>query len=181
MIDRTWTTLLGNCSVCFTGLLFLVAGSHKLFAQSRFSGFLADYRLVPARWTGVVSWVIIGAEFAVPLALVSTQTRDAGGVLAISLLLGYALGMAINLYRGRRQIECGCGGPPQPLSGSLLVRNGCLAAVTLLIFMPRTGLTSVASAAMGFAAGLVLWSVYAFISQVLSNQSQLNQLVGEHS
>ena len=54
----------------------------------------------------------------------NSRPRIVGGA---ALLLAYAAVMAINLVRGRRFIDCGCGGAAQPLSLGLVLRNVVLA------------------------------------------------------
>ena len=57
----------------------------------------------------------------------ASTTRLAAGIAA--LLLGlYAAGIVVNLRRGRRHIDCGCGvgSRAQPISAGLVVRNTVL-------------------------------------------------------
>ena len=53
----------------------------------------------------------------------------------LALLVLYSAAIAINLLRGRRDIECGCGGAAThvPLSGWLLARNAALMATALAV------------------------------------------------
>jgi len=53
----------------------------------------------------------------------------------LALLVLYSSAIAINLVRGRRDIECGCGGAAThvPLSGWLLARNAALMATALAV------------------------------------------------
>jgi hypothetical protein len=46
--------------------------------------------------------------------------------------------IALNLWRGRRTIDCGCGalGARQPISEWLLVRNAVVAVAALLVLSP---------------------------------------------
>jgi hypothetical protein len=50
----------------------------------------------------------------------------------------FTAAIALNLARGRRDLDCGCFGPllRQPLSGWLVVRNGLLALLVLATFTP---------------------------------------------
>jgi hypothetical protein len=50
-------------------------------------------------------------------------------LLAFVILGVYTVAMSVNLARGRRYIDCGCGDLPTPLSGWLLLRNGLLMAL----------------------------------------------------
>jgi len=57
------------------------------------------------------------------------------------LLSLYAAGISINLYRGRRDIDCGCNGPAstQALSWWLVSRNLVFLGLVLLAMEPSTG------------------------------------------
>jgi hypothetical protein len=49
----------------------------------------------------------------------------------------YCIAIAINLARGRTEIDCGCGGTEsKPLSGLLLIRNTLLAIAGLGVLLP---------------------------------------------
>ena len=74
--------------------------------------------------------------------------------------------MAMNLYRGRRFIDCGCAGAAghQPLSGWLVARNLLLAVLALAAMLPVqarplvwvdaiTVAAAVGAAALLYAAG----------------------------
>jgi hypothetical protein len=63
-------------------------------------------------------------------------TRDPALLGFTGLILLYAAAMAVNLLRGRRQIDCGCGGEVHPLSWMLVLRNGVLAAAGLAVAGP---------------------------------------------
>ena len=72
--------------------------------------------------------------------VVLPATRHFGAALAIALLVMFALAMAINLVRGRTEIDCGCfkSGLRQTVSGWLVGRNLLLAAGTVLLWLPAT-------------------------------------------
>jgi hypothetical protein len=70
--------------------------------------------------------------------IVLPVTRSVALAGAIVLLALYGAAIAVNLRRGRREIDCGCGGPAtrQPLSGWLLLRNAVLAAAAGAALLP---------------------------------------------
>jgi hypothetical protein len=57
---------------------------------------------------------------------------------AVALLVLYSVAIAINLVRGRREIDCGCFGPAArvPLSGGLVARNALLIGAAALVSLP---------------------------------------------
>lgn len=119
-------------------LLFLHAALHKLRDLPAFVKALADYEILPAAaaWPAACSVVAIELGLSIALALV---TDPVPALAAAALLLAYGAAIAINLWRGRRDIDCGCAGPAgrTRLSPSLLIRNLVLAAASLVSALPE--------------------------------------------
>lgn len=157
----------------FTALLFLRAAWHKAADFGTFTGYVADYRLVLERLVEPAAHLLIAAEFATVLLLVLPLTAGFGAVFALVLLGLYAAGIAINLARRRTSIECGCGGPAQPLSPVLLLRNAFLAAIAATVFAATEQPLGFAEAAAALGCGLTLWLIYAVIEQLLANAGHI--------
>ena len=119
-------------------LLFFVAAGHKLQDLGRFGATLAEYRLLPARLVPLAAALVVAVEVAAAGALLVPGARAAGLLSAATLLLVYGAAVAINLARGRRDIDCGCAGPAvrRPISGALVARNAALAALALAGLFP---------------------------------------------
>ena len=117
-------------------LLFLSAALHKLKHGARFDAVLGAYRLLPAPLLTPARKTLATAEGLLALALLVPATWPVAGPAAAALLIAYGLAMAINLSRGRRHIDCGCGETPHSLSGALLLRNALLAAAALALVLP---------------------------------------------
>ncbi len=145
-----WLSLVAGTAVVFTVLLFARALVHKLADFTAFTGFVADYGVVPERMVRPAALAVVAAEAAVVALLLIPATAAAGGVLAAAVLAAYGLAMAAVIRSGRRFVECGCGGAVQPVGRPLLVRNAILAAVAL-------------SAAIGGADGFGLGETLAVI------------------
>ncbi|GMW06054.1 MAG: MauE/DoxX family redox-associated membrane protein [Gammaproteobacteria bacterium] len=110
--------------------LLAAAGIGKLRDRRRFDGTVLDYRLLPPRLALRLAAPLPWVELALGVGLLA-GVRQAG--LAAALLFGvYGVAMAVNLARGRRLIDCGCGDEPQRLNGWLVLRNVLLAAAALL-------------------------------------------------
>lgn len=132
MIDPLITIVMATS----LALLFLLAARHKISAHRRFEAQLAAYRILPEPMVSPVARVLPWIEIAVAISLLFAITRPLGAVIAAALLSLYAMAMAINLSRGRSQIDCGCGDTPQALSGLLLLRNVVLTTGALLLLAP---------------------------------------------
>jgi hypothetical protein len=153
--------ILGLSASMAVGLVFMLAGAGKLRHRDLFPGVVANYRLLPASMVAPVAAVlpvmemIIGANLLVRGMAVSVYAAT-----AMALLLIFAAAMAINIARGRRHIDCGCGRSQlrQPLSWLLVGRNVLLAAILVpgLLPAPAPGL---AEYAIALAGGLAIFVI----------------------
>ncbi len=113
--------------------VFVVAAASKLRAHDEFVGVLHNYRLLPEPLERPVAWALPGVEGLVALGLLIEPTRPYAAVGAAALLVVFSLAMAVNLARGRRDIDCGCFASTlrQRLSWGLIGRNGVLLVMAL--------------------------------------------------
>ncbi len=119
--------------VAGSSLLFAAGVVEKLRDPRRFVAAVRAYRLLPSPVVSAAAGAIMLTEAALALAVwTDAWQRQALGSMA-ALLSVYWLAIAINLKRGRRDIDCGCSGPAmrQTLSGGLLVRNALLVVLVL--------------------------------------------------
>lgn len=123
--------------------LFAWAAIHKLRDVDSFRAALEGYDLVPPLWTIPAGAFLIAAEVGIATGLWLPRVHPVAGGAAAALLLLYAGAVAINLVRGRRDIDCGCAGPArrQTISGALVLRNAVLAAAALISALPAEART----------------------------------------
>jgi len=117
-------------------LLLGAAALHKLRDRASFAAVLAEYRVLPGAALHVGVWLVPALEAGVAVALV--LLGPSGPAAAALLLALYGGAIALNLARGRRELDCGCLGPSlrQPISGSLVGRNALLVAAALACLLP---------------------------------------------
>jgi hypothetical protein len=116
--------------------LFAHAAWHKLRAFREFTVILASYRLMPAALVTPAAALLAAIEAAIAVGAVLNAPAAFYGAAA---LLGlYALAIAVNLVRDRALLDCGCGGPPQPISGWLVLRNLVLIGVAACALLPTS-------------------------------------------
>jgi hypothetical protein len=117
-------------------LILFAAAWHKLAEREAFALALGAYRLLPqpAVPAAAIALPIVEIALGVGILLPATREPALGGVAL--LMFAYALAIAANLARGRRDIDCGCGGDSQPLSWALVLRNAVLAAAALIAGRP---------------------------------------------
>ena len=163
--------------VCWMlGLLMASAARHKLLNWARFKASFAAYRLVPGRMVTASAALILAAEVAVSFGLFALMKPAL--LAAAALLMVYMVAMAINLARGRRFIDCGCGDEPAPLSYMLLARNTVLAGLAVWAALVQGGTSSLTWLAGGVAlvAAVLAYGVYLSIEQLLANRARYDRL-----
>lgn len=126
-------------------LVFAGAVRHKLAAPADFAAAVRAYRLVPASAAGAVAALLVVAEAAAAVLLVWPAGVRLGAAVAAALLGLYAAAIAVNLARGRRDLDCGCAGPAarRPVSGALVVRNLLYLVGALALLAPAGARTLV--------------------------------------
>ena len=117
-------------------LLFFMASRHKFESIPHFQAQLGAYQVVPKALLPIFARVLPWIEMSVVFLLLIPATRVFAASVCVVLLVSYALAMAVNLYRGRTDIDCGCGAKPQGISVWLLLRNAVLAFGALIIAIP---------------------------------------------
>jgi len=153
-------------------LLFFMAARHKMSDPHRFKAQLAAYELVPQALLPVSARALPLLEMALVFMLLVPFTRAFAAVIAALLLSVYALAMAVNMLRGRTDIDCGCGDQPQLLSYWLLLRNLVLIAGSCLLIVPAGGRALVwADAILLVLMTAVLAMVYLMVEQLVRNHS----------
>lgn len=115
--------------------VLLLGALEKVRDMAAFSAIVSAYGILPARFGGGFARVYTLAEIAAGVLLLMPGWQASGAALALLVLAVATLGLAVNLARGHRDIDCGCGGPASRgpagshggLSWWLVLRNGGLA------------------------------------------------------
>jgi hypothetical protein len=151
--------------------LFAGAAAHKLRAYAEWPGVVRNYRLVPDAGSGVLAALLVGLEAVTTAALLWPAFRGLGAVLAASLLSAYALGIGINLRRGRTHIDCGCFGVRlrEGIAPWMICRNVVLAALALSLCLPTSdrplAIGEVAFAVIAVVTAAFLYPVLAVVTR----------------
>lgn len=137
--------IVGGAAATVVALLFLVAGIDKLRHRALLPGVIANYRLLPPALVAPAAAALPVAELAIAALLllglllpIPPPISFGAPLLAAGLLLLFAAAMAINIQRGRRHIDCGCGhaGLRQQLGWGQVLRNVVLAVGLLPLMLP---------------------------------------------
>lgn len=121
--------------------VFGAAAATKLRSPDVFAGVVENYGLLPAWLVRPAALALPPAELAAALGLLVPAARPAAAGLAVLLLLLFAVAMAVNIARGRREIDCGCfvGLLRQRVGWPLVARNLLLAGLGLPLAMADGG------------------------------------------
>ena len=119
-------------------LLLAAAASQKLREPAAFAAAVDGYHLTPSWAAAPLAAALLLGEIVAAGLLVMPSVHSSGALLTAALLALYAAAMAINLGRGRRDLDCGCGGPGtrRPVSGALVLRNLVVASAALPLLLP---------------------------------------------
>ncbi len=159
-------------------LTFLTGAWFKLRARETFEGVVYNYRVLPELAVRPASYVLPLAELAVGSGLAYSPARLYAAIGAIVLLTVFNIAIAINLLRGRREIDCGCFSSvlKQRLSGGLIVRNfGLIGLAAWLAWgVPRASIGTVEwlDWVVGVAMALAVTLVY-MTASLLATQARL--------
>jgi Methylamine utilisation protein MauE len=134
---------LGFVIVLGSALLLASAALQKFRGLARFSDIVTAHRVLPEALSRPVACLVPCVETAIALALVWQPMRNGAVLAAMVLLIVYAGSLGINLLRGRRDLDCGCGAARdrRPIAAWMVWRNVLLAAavgVTALPWSPRS-------------------------------------------
>ena len=157
-------------------LLLATAAFHKLRDPIAFWQVVAAYRLVPEFFARAVAFVIPTIEIALAVSLLVFVGTGLPVIAVIFLWLVYGAAIAINLLRGRLQLECGCGGlaADQTIHWGLVGRNGLLVATTGLLLLPSNARALFwLDFSTAFFGALVLILLYAAMDHLLRNSALL--------
>ncbi len=148
----------GILLVAALALLFASAAWHKARSVSEFTAVFVAYRVLPAAVSGRIAWAVPMLELAIAAALPWEPSRRAAAVAGIVLLIAYAGGIALNLARGRRDLDCGCAGAGnrRSIAGWMVWRNLLLAACLGVAAMPWSPRTLDAIDVLTIAGGLAV-------------------------
>ncbi len=173
------STLPATIVTLFLSYLFIVGGGQKLSDLHSFQHALEEYKVLPASWSALASLLIPLTEVLAGLAVLIPSVRSPALMVLAVLLAAYTAAIAINILRGRADLDCGCAGPgqKQTINAWLLGRNIVLLSMALLS----------ASVSAVAAIGLLSWGfaflgatltvlIYHVVNQLIANNTLLRRI-----
>jgi hypothetical protein len=157
--------------IACAGLLFLVAALHKLRDLRRFREVFAAYQILPVAAGRLLAPVVPALELAVAVGLLVDDLRTLALRTGVGLMLAYGAGIAINLARGRRDLDCGCAGPNdrRPIAAWMVWRNVGMAILLSAVLLPWSDRPVVATDAVTVGFGTACCAlVYLCLDRLLA-------------
>jgi hypothetical protein len=171
--------LLCQLATAGVALVLLVGAAQKFRDLGAFADALENYALLPIALVWPLARALPAFEALAGMALLSPGSRPWGAGLATALLLLVSAAIAINLVRGRRDIDCGCGGfeDEQHLSWALVGRNAVLLALLAASLAPVAPRALAWLDYVSLLAGAAsLFGLYVLTNQLLANRPRLARL-----
>ncbi len=173
----TWTLAVA------LAMLFAASAAMKFAAPTQFASAMENYRILPSMLVAPVAWALPALEALGAVGILFPATRCGASWLIAALLALFTAAIAVNLARGRREIDCGCFGTAlrQTLSGWLIARNAILVAAAVAIEVPVhwRPLDVADFVTIGFGAA-TLTVLYASMNYLLSNAPWIRELERLH-
>lgn len=148
----------------FLALMFATAALSKLGHAEEFYGVVRNFRILPDGLSRVTALVLPVVELAVAVGLLIGATAVPAAIAAAALLAVFGVAIAINVVRGRTQIDCGCfrNGLKQQIGWALVARNALMTASALVVagLLPAAAAPALPEALVGMLAGLVAMMLY---------------------
>lgn len=139
------------------GFVFLVSFLGKARNVDGFLASVVAYEILPRRAAIVFGAVVIPIEAVVALSLLAGIQAKAGEFVALILIGIFALGVGVNLARGRR-VACGCFGArdKERISIRTLLRLGLLGAGISLLLAYGSAIPLITDSLAGMAIRISL-------------------------
>ncbi|HMA52551.1 MAG TPA: MauE/DoxX family redox-associated membrane protein [Magnetospirillaceae bacterium] len=147
------------------GLIFLAAAWGKLRHRLEFQGVVANYKLLPDALVAPFALILPPLEAVVGALLPTGFFSPWAELTAAGLLAVFAAAMALNIRRGRTDIDCGCfqSALKQTLGWTLVARNAVLVLAVGLAAVPFDAIPP-----WGRAEGLMAGAVMFVLVQSLN-------------
>ena len=152
----------------FTLTIFARALISKARHRQEFIGVVAAYRLLPQPFVRMTAWMVLILEGIVVLGLLTGHALFWISCLATALLCLFALAMAVNVARGRTEIDCGCFRDTlrQRISYGSVLRNLLLAVVAIVPALVTPTSVSSVQLVNGTCGGITFFLVFLLCEQL---------------
>jgi uncharacterized membrane protein len=173
------SALPATMATLFLSYLFVVGGCQKLSDLRFFQHAVAEYKVLPTSWSGPMSRLIPVAEVVAGLALLIPTARLPALIVIAVLLAAYTAAIALNIVRGRADLDCGCAGPgqEQTINIWLLGRNFVLLAMALFsASVSAIAIPGLLGWGLAFLGATLAALIYHVVNQLIANNTLLRRI-----
>lgn len=157
-------------------MLWSAAAWHKLQDRAGFTRALAGYELLSPPLFRLAGQMLPLLEALLAVCLLVPASRAPAALASAILLVTYGAAMAVNLVRGKADIDCGCAGSEgQVISWWLVSRNALLCCASLAL-LPGTdqGTLTISGFLVATLASAVICVVYIWVGSVLRERTTMD-------
>ncbi len=170
---------ISDATALFMLWLFVATGLQKINPANTtyFSELIVNFGWSDKRFAGVIIKIIGVIEIGTGIAIIVPSSRANAIFMAIALLFAYLAHMAFQLVQGRRDLDCGCGGPTSQLimSSHLLFRNAALIGLAFFCLAPGNTF-QINSWLLSIVVAVVCIVVHQSCEQLINNAQKLKTL-----
>ena len=156
-------------------MLWSAAAWHKLQDRAGFTRALLAYELLSPSLSRLAGQLLPLLEALIAVCLLVPASRAPAALLSATLLVTYGMAMAVNLMRGKADIDCGCAGSAaQLISWWLVLRNVivCCASLALLLRTDQQAIT-VGKFFVALLASALMCVFYVWVGSVLRERTTM--------
>ncbi|MBO1628368.1 MauE/DoxX family redox-associated membrane protein [Bacillus arachidis] len=124
--------------ICFIfGYIFVTSSLSKFLKFEQHYVTVHAYNIVPESTSRLFAWFDSIIELVIGICLLIGFALKINLIFSMFLLLIYTLAITINLFRGRTNIDCGCGGVvgDGKISNKLVFRNVIMITILITIWL----------------------------------------------
>lgn len=146
------------------GTILLTSAIEKIRKKNEHKAIVVAYKIIPEYTDKYFIVVEILVELVVGLFLIIGYMLKLSSLLAIALLVTYTLAILINIYRGKKEMSCGCGGVvgDHKISWKLVFRNALLMLLGIYLLINEDAFLDVYQLNFGITemfAMLLTWMI----------------------
>lgn len=171
--------LFSDVMALFICWLFITSGIHKLNPNNKvyYTKVMQTYG-ISQKYYAYFTMVTLGViELIISAVVLIPSSRIWGGIISITLFMFYFLVMAYQIYRGKKNISCGCSGPSSELkiTPSVLSRNLLLSLAALFCLHSGTE-TFNSSTSIVLVLTVIVVVFYNCSEQLFVNRQYINRI-----
>lgn len=122
------------------GFIFLSSAIDKVKNSESHALTISKYKIIPSKLTRRFSLILGYCEFTLGVCLMTGVFQLQSMLIALTMLTVFNSAITLNLIKGNKNINCGCGGilGERKISWLLVLRNTVISILIILLIFNRT-------------------------------------------